>query len=77
MSYRIKKLYYICFSHYYAKIKVDSYDFLPLEKTLTFQNILIRIMSVWNQDQNYYYYNIFLEKCSYHLPKNSNSKVFV
>ena len=26
------------FSHNYAKIKIDSDDSLPLEKTLTFQN---------------------------------------
>ena len=29
---------YIC-SHCYAKIKVDSYDCLPIEKRLTFYNI--------------------------------------
>ena len=36
------------FSHYYAKIKVDSYDSLPLEKTLTLHDITIRIKSVFN-----------------------------
>ena len=30
-------------SHYYAKIKVDSYDSLPLEKTLTSHNVIILI----------------------------------
>ena len=29
------------FSHSYAKIKVDSYDSLPLEKTLTLHNVTI------------------------------------
>ena len=27
-------------SHNYAKIKVDSYDSLPLEKTMTFHNVI-------------------------------------
>ena len=33
----------------YPKIKVDSYDSLPLEKTLTF-HVIICIKSVWNKD---------------------------
>ena len=28
------------------------------------------VKSVWNKDKNNYYYNIFLEKASYELPKN-------
>ena len=32
-------------SHDYAKIKVDSYDFLPLKKMLTFHNAIILIKS--------------------------------
>ena len=59
-------------SHNFANIKVDSYDSLPLEKTLTFHDVIIRIKSVWNKDQNYYYYNIFLEKCFYQLSKNND-----
>ena len=31
--------YVIC--HYYAKIKFDSYNYLPLEKALTFLNVVI------------------------------------
>ena len=35
-------------SNIYAKIKIDSYVvFLPLEKTLTFINVIILIISVW------------------------------
>ena len=34
------------FSHSYSKIKVDSYDLLPLEKTLTFHNVIIHIKLV-------------------------------
>ena len=57
-------------SHNYAKIKVDSYYFLPLEKTMTFDNVIILIKSVFNKDKTNYYYNIFLEKALYELPKN-------
>ena len=57
------------FSHYFAKIKVDSYDSLPIEKTLTLHNVIILIKSVLNKDKNHYYYKIFLEKCSYQLAK--------
>ena len=28
-------------SHNYAKFKVDAYDSLPIEKTLTFHNVII------------------------------------
>ena len=56
------------FSHNYAKIKVDSYDSLPLEKILTFY-VIILIKSVFSKNQNHYYYNIFLENLSYQLPK--------
>ena len=56
-------------SHNYATSKVDSYDFLPLEKTMTLRNVIILVKSVWNKDKNNYYYNIFLEKASYELPK--------
>ena len=55
------------FSHYYVKNKVDSYDSLPIEKTLTLHNVIISIKSVLNKDHNHYYYNIFLEKRSYQL----------
>ena len=58
-------------SHNYAKIKLDSYDSLPLEKTITFHDVIILIKSVFN---NNYYYNLFLERASYELPKK---KVFV
>ena len=53
------------FSNYDAKIKVDSYDSLPTEKTLTLHIVLILIKSILNKDKNRYYYNRFLEKCSY------------
>ena len=33
-------------SHNYTRIKVDSFDYLPLEKTLTFHDVIIHIKSV-------------------------------
>ena len=51
-------------SHYYARLKIDSYDTLPLEKKLTLHNVIIIIKPVYNEDLNHYYYNIFLQKCS-------------
>ena len=56
-------------SHYYAKIKVDSYDSLPIEKTLTLHIVIILIKPVLNKDKNHYYYKMFLEKCLYQLAK--------
>ena len=57
-------------SHNYAKIKVDSYDTLPLEKTPTFHSdIIILIKLVLNEYKNNYHYNIFLEKALYESPK--------
>ena len=61
------------FSHYCAKIKVDSYDSLPIEKILTFHNVLILIKSVLKKkNKNHYYYKFFLEKCSYQLCPNTH-----
>ena len=37
------------FAHNYTKIKVDSYDSLPLEKALTFCNVITLIKSVLNK----------------------------
>ena len=56
-------------SYNFGKIKVYSYDSLPLEKIITFYNVIILIKSVWNKDKNNYYYHIFLRKASYELPK--------
>ena len=56
-------MYYIhvyIISHNYAKIKLGSHSSLPLEKTITSHNVIIK--SVWNEDKNKYYYNTFLEK---------------
>ena len=42
-------------------MKANSDDSLPIEKTLTLQNVIILISSVLNKDQNYYYDNILLK----------------
>ena len=58
-------------SHNYkkkTKNKVESYNSLPLEKAITFHNVVTHIKSVWNKGKNNYYSKIFLEKASY---KNS------
>ena len=39
------------FSHYFAKMKVDYYDFLAEEKILTLRSIIIIIKSVLNKDK--------------------------
>ena len=56
-------------SHNYVKIKVNLYDSLPLEKALTYDNVIILIQSVLNKDKNNYCYFTFLEKASNELPK--------
>ena len=63
-------------SHCFAKIKVNSYDSLPILKRLTLNNFIILIKSVLSKDKNHYYYKIFLEKCSYQLAKKIITKFF-
>ena len=46
----------------HAKIKVDSYDPLPVEKALTFNKIMMIIKPFFHKSNNSYYYKIFLEK---------------
>ena len=47
------------FSHYFSKVKVDFYDFLPIEKILTLYDVIIHIKSVLNKDIKHYYCKIF------------------
>ena len=49
----------------FERITIDSYDSLPIEKILTFHNVIVHITSVVNENKNEYYYNIFLEKGLY------------
>ena len=52
-------------NHNFGKIRIDSYNYLPIQKILTFHNVIILIKSVVKKNKNEYYYNIFLEKGSY------------
>ena len=40
-------------SHNYAKVKVNSYNSLPLEKQLTSHNVIILVKLVFNENQNH------------------------
>ena len=52
-------------NHNFEKIRNDSYNSLPIEKILTFHNVIKLIKSVVNKNKNNCYNNIFLEKGSY------------
>ena len=58
-------------NHNFARIRIDSYNSLPIEKILTFHNVIILIKSVISKNKNSYYYNIFLEKGSYENKSNT------
>ena len=58
----------------FSIIRIDSCDSLPIEKILTFQNVIILIKSVVINNKSEYYYNIFLEKGSY--KDKSNTEYF-
>ena len=58
-------------NHNFARIRIDSYNSLPIEKTLTFHNVIIFNNSVVNKNGNNYYYNIYLEKGSYEDKSNT------
>ena len=51
------------------KSKLISDDDLPLEETLTLHNVVILFRSVFNKNQNQYYYKTFLEIYSNELAK--------
>ena len=54
-----------CINHNFARIRTYSYNSLPIEKAVTFHNVIILIKSVVNKNENKYYYNTFLEKGLY------------
>ena len=49
-------------NHNFGKIRIDSYNSLPIEKILSFHNVLILIKSAVDKKKSKYYYSIFLEK---------------
>ena len=52
-------------NHNFRKIRIYSYNCLPIEKILTFHNVIIQTKSAANKNKNEYYYNMFLEKGSH------------
>ena len=46
----------------FSRTRIDSYNSFPIEKTLTFHNVIILIKSVVNKNENKYHYNVFFEK---------------
>ena len=52
-------------NHNFVEIRIDSYNYLQIEKVLTAHIVIILTKSVVNKNKNNYYYNIFLEKDSY------------
>ena len=46
---------HVYFFHYYANIKVCSYDSLPIEEILTLDDVIILIKAALNKDKNQYY----------------------
>ena len=61
-------------NHNFAKIRIDSYDSLSIEKILSFHNTITLIKAVVDKNKNEYCYNIFLGKGSY--KDKSNTKYF-
>ena len=61
-------------NHNFARNSIDSYNSLPIEKSLTFHSVIILIKSVVNKNRKDYYYDIFLEKGSY--KDKSNTQYF-
>ena len=53
------------FYHNYVEIIIYLCNTLPLDETLTFQDVIIIFTLSFNKYKNNYYCNIFLEKCSY------------
>ena len=49
-------------NHNFARIRIDSYNSLPIEKTLTFHNVIILIKSVVNKNENNYYHKHIFRK---------------
>ena len=71
-SYKWKSGITNSINHNFSRIRIDSYNYLPIEKILTFYNVIILINSVVNKNKNYYYLNICLEKGSYNDKSNTN-----
>ena len=67
----MKKVIADCINHNFARMGIDSYNSLPTEKVLIFDNFIMLIKSVVYKSKNEYYYNIYLEKGSYQAKSNT------
>ena len=61
-------------NHNFEEIRIDWFNYLPTEKILTFDNVIILIKSVVEKNKYNYYCNTFLEK-GLHKDK-SNKRYF-
>ena len=61
-------------NHNFGRIRIDSHNSLPLEKILTFHNVIVLMKSFVNENKNHYYCNMFLEKGLY--KDKSNTQYF-
>ena len=62
-------------THNFRRIRIESYNSLPIPKISTFRNVIIILIKlVVNKNKNDYYYNMFLKKDSY--KDKSNTKYF-
>ena len=52
-------------NHSFGNIRIDSYNSMPIEKILTFHNVILLIKSVVNNNKKNYRYNIFLQNSWY------------
>ena len=55
-------------------MKIDSYDYFPVEKKNDFHSVITLIKPVFSKNQHHYHYNIFLEKRSYPLPEGNDNE---
>ena len=58
-------------NHNLGRVLINSHNSLPIEKILTFHNVIILIKSVVNKNKNEYYYDMFLEKGLYKDKSNT------
>ena len=63
-----KKLGITDINYNFSRIRIYSYNSLPIEKMLTFYNIIILIIikPVFNKNEKNCHYKIFLEKTNTH-----------
>ena len=58
-------------NHHFGRITINWYNSLPIQKILTFHNVIILIKSAVNKNKNKNYYNILLEKDLYEDKSNA------